>query len=301
MLGLSARRSLRSLVCLAALVVGVADAHAAAPSAVEVVNAAQPGLVSSQPQPPVSLSARGSCGSVYTPEEADGGPSPCAEGSWPAAAGDGWGPQIEVAGGDVLVLRFDAPATEVEISSTTKFPPGLTDPDGRAVRNAWIVPRVPAAPTDDPARWTVRLPDRIDAPVAARRSRSSLGQWTARATSRAVSAPRASTATRGSAGPPTTAVGRSKPSATDRDPRACRPRLLLRRRPLPSVTLSSCGRLAASSAAGFRSQRGHPAPRCCASPSGCVAASSPGGRSARRTPGHSGYRSVAPSGVASPA
>ena len=158
-------------LCAAVVLVGTSEAGAVAPVALTVTNDGQPGLESDVPQPPVSVAARGSCDTPFSAQEANGGPAPCPPGSWPGAGGE-WSPRVDVAGGDVLRLTFEAPAERVRVASTTNFPPGLMVPClpptpntpppppgcGTPVPNEDIIVAQDAEPTDDAHVFTVKLP-----------------------------------------------------------------------------------------------------------------------------------------------
>jgi hypothetical protein len=138
-------------------VLGTASLIAVAPTAasaqvtqLSVTNLASPALPSEVPQPPVVIAASGSCAAPMTVA------GPCPAGTWPAIDGD-WGASVAVAGGDTLQLAFDAPVDGVLVASTSKLPPGLTDPDGHAVPNEDALPAT-AATRVDAMHWTVPLP-----------------------------------------------------------------------------------------------------------------------------------------------
>ena len=142
----------------------VPAAALAVPAQLSVTNLAQPGLESEVPQPPALVSARGSCATPYSAQEANTGMSPCAPGSWPGPEGD-WRPRVGVAGRDQLELAFDDPAEEVRYSSTSNFPRGLVNPAGQPHPNVDIITARGAQPTSDARVWTVPLP-RFDNPPA---------------------------------------------------------------------------------------------------------------------------------------
>ncbi len=136
----------------------VADAGA---QSLTLTNLGQAGLYSTVPQPPLGLTQRGSCSRALGLGEANGGAADCSLSPWPAMGGD-WAPALEIAGGDLLELRFADPAQSVEISSTTNFPLGLVDPGGSSVPNVAIIPRSLAQSTADPRVWTVIVPNPLD-------------------------------------------------------------------------------------------------------------------------------------------
>lgn len=119
-----------------------------APAAAElrVENAGQPAMTSTAPQPPVVVTARGSCPDIYDAPEANGEGGTCGLGAWPGPGGD-WGAVLEVAGGDRLLVHSDAALESVEVAATTNFPAGLTRPDGTPVRNETLAGPVRAEPT----------------------------------------------------------------------------------------------------------------------------------------------------------
>lgn len=133
-----------------------AQARAQATS-LTVRNDGQPGLVSSGPQPPLSLSPRGSCTAARTEEEANGGGSPCPPGTWPEPGGD-WSPTLQVASGDRLEFSFDAAQDRLQVTATTNHRPGQSTPDGTPVRNE-TVGRFEITQSEDPTRWRVRVPE----------------------------------------------------------------------------------------------------------------------------------------------
>jgi len=117
---------------------------AAAELRVEI--AGQPAMISTAPQPPVVVSARGSCADIYDAREANGEGGTCGSGAWPGPGGD-WGAVLEVAGGDRLLVHSDIALASVEVAATTNFPAGLTRPDGTPVRNETLAGPVHAEPT----------------------------------------------------------------------------------------------------------------------------------------------------------
>jgi hypothetical protein len=92
-------------------------------------------------------------------ERPTGCPRRARPGTWPPPGGS-WSPQVQVASGDRLVLRFSAPQTTVRVTGTTNYPTGLRTPDGDLVSNE-ALPGLQAVPSDDPARWTLTVP-RLD-------------------------------------------------------------------------------------------------------------------------------------------
>lgn len=123
-------------------------------------NLGQPGMRSDPPQPALALASRGSCAEVLTAEQIEGAPSSCAPGSWPPTGERAWGPELDMAFGDTIELRFDHAVNAVRFSSTTDGKPGgQAAPDGQVAYNRQILGPAEAAPTSDPARWLVSLPN----------------------------------------------------------------------------------------------------------------------------------------------
>ena len=137
---------MRSLPWLGLAMVTLLVLPAPAVAELRVESAGQPGMISSAPQPPVVVSARGSCADVYDAPEANGEAGACGPGAWPGPGGD-WGAVLEVAGGDRLLVHSDVALESVEVAATTNFPPGLTTPDGTPVRNETEFGPVLAEPT----------------------------------------------------------------------------------------------------------------------------------------------------------
>ena len=155
----------RNIVCavvgLVALAASLPAGAEAAPTRLTVTNLAQPGMESEVPQPPVSATARGTCDTPFSAQEANSGVSPCPPGSWPGPGGD-WRPEVSVAGGDRLRLVFVTRVEQVRYAATTNYPPWLLNPVGQRHLNQDAVPAREAQPTDDPHVWTIDLP-RFDA------------------------------------------------------------------------------------------------------------------------------------------
>jgi hypothetical protein len=104
-------------------------------------------------EPPVTIAAGGSCASPFTLG------SSCPFGSWPALGTEWEGPRIQVAGGDQLELLFSGPVKGVVFAATLDWPPGMTDPSGRAIANEAVLAPSAAEATSQPTRWLVGLPD----------------------------------------------------------------------------------------------------------------------------------------------
>jgi hypothetical protein len=159
---------MRTILAAVASVAGMlAFAPLALADGVRVDDLGQPGAMSTVPQPALSVDVRGSCPSVRTVAEADGGASACPAGTWPEPGGD-WSPRLGVAGGDTLALTFEEPQTSVAATITSNFPVGLMAPGppqlpGQPPSSPTPVINdsagaISVAPTDDPHRWLLTLP-----------------------------------------------------------------------------------------------------------------------------------------------
>jgi hypothetical protein len=188
-----ARRSWLGVSAAGLIALAPAAAAQAAPTTLSVANHGQPGLVSTVPQAPVLLSARGTCDQPRAVEEANGAASACPPGTWPVQGGPDWfqPTPVDVAGGDGLQLTFDVPVTSVATTITTQFPIGLTTPGcptpppgtpvgctggGQAIQNTGsALAATPVPPTDASAplpagtastTWAVIVPAGLPNEVA---------------------------------------------------------------------------------------------------------------------------------------
>lgn len=107
---------------------------------------------------PVVAAARGACDVPLDGAQANGAPSPCGPGAWPAMGGGDWAPLLYGAGGDTVELRFAQPVGEVKVSATTNFGFGLRTADGTPVPNVEVLTPQVAQPTADRSVWRVTLP-----------------------------------------------------------------------------------------------------------------------------------------------
>ena len=146
----------RTVLALLAVVLPAAPAHAEAPERLTVSNASGDS---------VELASRGDCWDVFDATEATGELSLCGPSAWPEPGGD-WGPVLEAASGDRLVVRAASPMEGAELAATTNFPLGLTTPDGRPVVNETLAgPLEGEAAGEDGRSLTFELP-RLDARAA---------------------------------------------------------------------------------------------------------------------------------------
>lgn len=141
--------------CCAAMTVAAPGSAWAAPQRLTVSDVAQPGLESTVPQGPVEAVGRGACSATYLVGEANGGPSSC-PGVWPLPDAS-WGPRVDVASGDVLVLRGDVPLESLDVTATTRSQIGLQTPDGTPAPNVALVGPVAASPTGDTREWRLQI------------------------------------------------------------------------------------------------------------------------------------------------
>lgn len=127
-----------------------------------VTNLAQPGLESSDPQPPFELVTRGSCGTVFTAKQANSGRSKCRRGTWQPTGASAWEPALAFAFGDRIQLRFDQPMRRVRYSSTTDGPASLTPQYRRGWEDRQLLAPADAVATSDPHVWEILLPDPME-------------------------------------------------------------------------------------------------------------------------------------------
>jgi hypothetical protein len=118
-----------------------------------VTNLGQAGAPVEVGQAPIVLASTNGCAQPFTLANE----SACPPGAWPPL-GQQWGPIENVAGGDTLRLAFGAAVSSVSVASTSNYPPGLADPDGKPIANYDVLAESPAAPTSDPAVWLATLP-----------------------------------------------------------------------------------------------------------------------------------------------
>jgi hypothetical protein len=140
------------LFTVALLLALAAPASADAPT-LKVTNVGQYWAPVDVAQPPIEIAPGPSCAYPFTISNE----SACPPGTWPAL-GTSWGQIEDVAGGDTLRLEFSSAVAGVKVSSTSNYPPGLRDPDGKPVPNYDVVPESSASATSDPAVWLVPLP-----------------------------------------------------------------------------------------------------------------------------------------------
>jgi hypothetical protein len=107
---------------------------------------------------PLVVAPRGTCGVPLDGAQANGAPSPCGPGAWPAIGSGDWVPLLRGAGGDTVELRFAQPVGEVKVSATTNLGLGLRTPDGTPVPNVEVLTPQAAQPTADRSVWRVTLP-----------------------------------------------------------------------------------------------------------------------------------------------
>lgn len=155
------------IACAAGLAIAAAAAAPALAdgSGLSVSSLGQPSVPVIDGQPPVGVGPSGTCTEPFTLETA------CRPGTWPALGG-GWGPTVDVAGGDTLALTFASPVTAVSVASTSNYMPGLstpsvTPPPGAgapaappaALVNYDVLPATAATATSDPRTWHIALPE----------------------------------------------------------------------------------------------------------------------------------------------
>ena len=135
------------------LLATTATAALAGGPSLTVTNLGQAGAPVEVGQAPIVLASTNDCAHPFT----FANESACPPGTWPPA-GQPWGPIENVAGGDTLRLAFGAAVSAVSVGSTSNYPPGLTDPDGKPIPNYDVLSESQAVPTSDPAVWLAALP-----------------------------------------------------------------------------------------------------------------------------------------------
>ena len=159
------------LATLATLTLSASPVLAATPT-VTVKNLGQKNLVSTVPQAPLAVTARGTCGDTRTVEEANGETASCPAGTWPVQGDPGWFAQtVDAIVGDTLELTFAEAPDFVTATLTTVYPIGLrtppcpTSPTGPEPCANGDVPVLNTGATllgtrddDRPGVWTFKLP-----------------------------------------------------------------------------------------------------------------------------------------------
>lgn len=143
----------RLALCGLALFVAIGGTARADGPVLTVTNLGQPSAPVEVAQSPLTVGPTADCAHPFTLA----GESACPPGTWPPL-GQQWGPIENVAGGDTLRLEFATPVLAVKVGSTSNYPPGLADPDGKAVSNYDVISESSALATSDPRVWLTTLP-----------------------------------------------------------------------------------------------------------------------------------------------